>query len=221
MPDLESANAKGILVAGTSALGIQLSPSQIESFISYLSLLLQWNAKFNLTSIKEPGLVVRRHFLDSLAILPFITPTGRLLDIGSGAGFPALPIKIALPDKEVVLVESNRKKSNFLREIIRKLSLGQVANREERAEELEKNEIGLFSEIVTRAFGSPELFLKLSLPLLSHNGRSLIMHGPKGNELFSRLKRKSRDLGFREARLEEFKLPIGCEERRLLIFIKE
>jgi 16S rRNA (guanine527-N7)-methyltransferase len=171
--------------------------------------------------VKEPGLVVRRHFLDSLAILPFITATGRLLDIGSGAGFPALPIRIALPEKEVVLVESNRKKSNFLREITRQLNLNQVSIMEERAEELDANEIGQFSEIVTRAFGSTEIFLKLSRPLLSNNGRSLIMHGPKGDELFARLNTKSRDWGFREARLEKFKLPIGHEERRLLIFIKE
>jgi 16S rRNA (guanine527-N7)-methyltransferase len=224
LPDRRSqtdfATAREILVSGTVSLGIQLSSNQVDSFLSYLSLLFQWGRKFNLTSIKEPGLVVRRHFLDSLAILPFLSSTGRLLDIGSGAGFPGLPLKIVLPEKEVVLVESHRKKSNFLRELTRKLNIKGVQIIEKRVEELKTNEVGSFDEVVTRAFGSVDLFLKLSFPLLSNEGRSLIMHGPKGVELFRRLKRAAVDFGFSEARLEEVRLPMGDEQRRILIFLK-
>jgi 16S rRNA (guanine527-N7)-methyltransferase len=217
----EFGEPKEILVAGATALGLQLSAGQIDSFLAYLYLLVQWSARFNLTSIRKPDLMVKRHFLDSVAIWPFITTAGRLLDIGTGAGFPGLPLKIILPDKEVVLVESSRKKANFLRELVRKLNLDRVRIVEKRAEELYPDEAGSFDEVVTRALGSAELFLKLSCPLLVPGGKSLIMHGPKGTELFQRLERQYLQLGFRETRLEKFELPIGHEKRCLLIFLKK
>lgn len=225
MPDQPSPTdftaAKRNLISGAAALKIDLSPRQVDSFLSYLSVLIQWSAKFSLTSVTEPVLIIQRHFLDSLAILRFLSPKGRLMDIGSGAGFPGLPLKIILPQKEIILVESNRKKANFLRELKRKLDIDGVRIVENRVEELKPNEIGLFDEVVTRAFGSPDLFLRLAHSFLSHDGRGMIMHGPKGAALFRQLKVKAQDLGYRDARIEEFQLPPGKEERRLLIFVKD
>lgn len=203
-----------------SRFGIDLSPQKKELFLSYLSLLLWWNRKINLTSVKDLNLLVRRHFLDSIAIVPYLTPTGRLMDVGSGAGFPGLPLKIVLPAKEVVLLEARRKRANFLRELIRRLNIEGVRIIERRLEDLEPKEIGLFDDVVTRAFGATDLFLRLSSPLLSPMGRSLLLHGPKGAEIFSTLKARSLDWGFAEARLEEFGLPGGSEKRSLLIFVK-
>lgn len=201
-------------------LGVDLSPRKKELFLSYLALLVSWNSKINLTSIRDLNLIVRRHFLDSIAVVPYLTSVGRLMDVGSGAGFPGLPVKIVFPEKEVLLVESHRKKANFLRELTRRLNIEGVQIIERRLEDLKAKEIGLFDEVITRAFGAADLFLKISSPLLSPMGRSLILHGPKGAELFPTLKKHSLDWGFSEARLEEFRLPGGSEKRNLLIFVK-
>lgn len=217
---LALAAAIGPLSEWAGRLGIDLSLHKKQLFLSHLSLLLCWNRKINLTSIKDLNLIVRRHFLDSIAVVPYLTPAGRLMDAGSGAGFPGLPIKIVLPEKEVVLVESRRKKANFLREFTRRLSIEGVQVIERRLEDLKAKEIGLFDEVVTRAFGAADLFLRLSSPLLSPMGRSLILHGPKAAGLFPTLKKRSLDWGFSEARREEIRLPGGNERRNLLIFGK-
>lgn len=214
------ASVHEILIAGTKSLGLNLSAEQRKQIFSYLSLLLLWNEKIDLTAIKDPTLVLRHHFLDSLALAPFLDPTGRLMDMGSGAGFPGLPIKIVWPQKEVVLVESRRKRANFLREVIRSLNLKGVQVIERRAEKIDLREVGSFSEVVTRAFGVLDLFLKLSFPLLSSRGRSIVMHGPKGKGLFRRMGHRWKKLGYSECKLESFLLPLGEEERTLLIFVK-
>lgn len=212
--------AAQLIGEGASTLGIDLSVKQQESFLSYLSLLLFWNSRLNLTSIRDPELIVRRHFLDSIAIIRFLSPVGRLLDLGSGAGFPGLPLKIVLPQKEVVLLEARRKKANFLREVVRKLNLKGVEVIEGRAEEMNAEDIGPFDEVVTRAFGSVDIFLQISFPLLRSKGRSLMMHGPEGERLLEQTRNTGRKLGFSESQIERFSLPLGNEERTLLIFVK-
>jgi 16S rRNA (guanine527-N7)-methyltransferase len=212
--------AKGILETGSASLGLSLSQEQVEAFAGYLSLILLWNSRFNLTAIRSPALIARRHFLDSIAVSTFLQPTGRLMDVGSGAGFPGIPIKIVLPQKDVTLVESRRKKANFMREVVRTLGVD-VTIVEGRAEELISQGIGYLDEIITRAVGSIDLMMRLSSSLLHPEGRSLIMHGPKGSELFSRVQNDWIHHGFHKSRLEKYTLPLGKEERTLLIFVKK
>lgn len=210
-----------LLLKGATDLGLGLSHQQVTAFSSYLSLLFSWNSRFNLTSIKAPALITRLHFIDSIAIAPFILPSGRIMDVGSGAGFPGIPLKIVFPAKEVFLVESQRKKANFLRAVVRSLGLEGVHVIEARAEKLSTQEVGLFSEVVTRAFGSLERFLKISAYFLCPEGRSMVMHGPTGNQLFRDMGNRCKELGFRESRLENYPLPIGNEKRTLLIYVKK
>lgn len=125
------------------------------------------------------------------------------------------------PKKEVILVEPQRKRANFLREVIRSLNLVGMEVVEERAENIDPHKIGLFSEVVTRALGSPDLFLRISFPLLSTGGRSLIMHGPTGAGLFESKKIKCPNARFSECWLERYDLPIGGEKRTLLIYGKK
>ena len=210
-----------LLSEGASSLGLKLTEKQIDKFSSYLSLLLTWNARFNLTAIRSPALIIRLHFIDSLAIAPFISPGGRLLDVGSGAGFPGIPLKIISPKMALTLVESQRRKANFLREVVRSLNLSGVEVLEGRAEQLKPQEIGLFSVVVARALGSLDNFLRLSAPLLRQGGRTIIMHGPKGAQFFRRMEKKHLILGFSESRLENYQLPLGHEKRALLIYVKK
>ena len=102
-----------LLIAGAKSFDLQLSPIQTEAFSHYLSLLLFWSTRLNLTAIRDEELVVRLHFVDSLSVVPLLRRDGSLLDIGSGAGVPGIPIKLVLPDKSVYLVEPRRKRANF------------------------------------------------------------------------------------------------------------
>ncbi len=115
-----------LLRRGTRTLGLDLSPPQLDQFLTYLDLLLKWNRRINLTALRSPDDIITRHFLDSLLLLPHLPETGRLLDIGSGAGFPGLPLKIARPGLSVDLVEATTKKASFLKEAVRRLGLSGV-----------------------------------------------------------------------------------------------
>jgi 16S rRNA (guanine527-N7)-methyltransferase len=115
-----------LLQSGTRTLGLDLSPPQLDQFLTYLDLLLKWNRRINLTALCTPDEIITRHFLDSLLLLPQLPETGRLLDIGSGAGFPGLPLKIARPGLSVDLVEATTKKVSFLKEAVRRLGLSGV-----------------------------------------------------------------------------------------------
>src|SRR5690606_5387455 len=110
------------LRAGLTALGLELDASVIERQLDYLDLLLRWNAAYNLTAVRDAGEMVTRHLLDSLAVLPFVSGES-LADLGTGAGLPGIPLALAKPGLKVHLVDSNGKKSRFLREAVRQLKL--------------------------------------------------------------------------------------------------
>ncbi len=116
---------KQLLVNGARELGIELSDSQVDACFQYLSELKKWNRKINLTAIRDDRDIIIKHFLDSFSFLKGFMPREglRLLDMGSGAGFPALPVKIAHGEIEITMVESVKKKASFLRHIIRTLDL--------------------------------------------------------------------------------------------------
>ena len=219
LPTLQ--NDHDLLIVGARAVGLRLTNNQLEKFFSYLSLLQTWNSKINLTSIKDPSSIIRLHFLDSLAITPFISPNSRMLDIGSGAGLPGIPVKIALPQKEVVLVESQRKKANFLKEVGRMLGVKGLHIVEGRAETFAPEDIGPFREIVTRALGTLKQTLRIAAPFLCSGGDCLVMHGPKGIQQFQSMVDRISEFEFSKSRLESYFLPIGNERRNLLIYNKK
>jgi 16S rRNA (guanine527-N7)-methyltransferase len=124
--DLNPADARDLLERGARALGLELAQVQIDQFLAYLDLLLKWNRKMNLTALRTPAQIISRHFLDSLLLLPHLPETGRLLDLGSGAGFPGLPLKIVRPGLSIDLVEATAKKASFLKEAVRRLGVSDM-----------------------------------------------------------------------------------------------
>jgi 16S rRNA (guanine527-N7)-methyltransferase len=117
--------------------GLDLSSAQVERMLAYIELLLRWNRKINLTAIRSPEECVTRHFGESLYLARWVELRGRLLDIGSGAGFPGLALKIAAPDLSVTLLEPAVKKRAFLKEVVRVCGMERVEVRPERLEEFE------------------------------------------------------------------------------------
>ena len=159
------------------SLGIELTDVQISQLFTYLDLLLKWNSKMNLTAVREPEQIVRRHFGESLFAASLIASScaeaKSLMDVGSGAGFPGIPIKIVLPHLEVTLIESQQKKATFLREVIRSLKLADIQVANARAEELDST-----ADVVTlRAVESFEQILPTAERLLRSKGTLALLIG--------------------------------------------
>lgn len=158
-------------------LGSSLSGFQLDAIATYLDLLLKWNAKLNLTSIRHPEQIISRHFGESLFAARQLFPAGDSdqtgIDVGSGAGFPGLAIKIATPSLQTTLIESNNRKATFLREVIRALGLHSVTVLAERAEQ-----ISLRANLVTlRAVEKFEDALAVASSLVNPGGRLAILIG--------------------------------------------
>jgi 16S rRNA (guanine527-N7)-methyltransferase len=174
-----------MLRTGAEQLGCTISDFQIEQFLLYLEELERWNKRINLTAITDSEQVIERHFLDSLAgtkaIEETITPQC-LLDIGSGAGFPGLPLKIASPNLLVTLVESSQKKASFLHYIIGKLHLRDAKVLNEKLEDLMAQPTR-YDFVVARAFAKKAAVLAMALPLLSEGGRLILYRGKNETDL--------------------------------------
>ncbi len=157
-----------ILLAAAGEMGIVIDQDRLALFEEYRKTLLFWNSRMNLVSLRSETDLPVRHFIDSLTLLPFLPSGGiRLLDIGSGAGFPSIPLKIFHPDLQVTLLEASRKKCSFLKEVIRKLALKDIAVTQSRLEALLSSKTPpVYDMIVSRATFKMNELLELSFPLL-------------------------------------------------------
>ena len=218
LPNDNGAMNEQLLTAGARSFDLELSAHQVAAFGQYLSLLSTWNSRLNLTAIREPDLVVRLHFLDSISVTPLLSVNGGLLDIGSGGGFPGIPVKIMLPDKPVYLVEPRRKRANFLRHVIRELKLGDIQVMECRAGELSTETLPPIKETVTRGFSDAPGFLAASGVVLAPDGVAILMHGPKGLAALEDVRSCLPRCGLAEGESVHFELPFGDERRTVLTF---
>lgn len=200
-----------ILAKGAAELGVELSSQAAERFELYLSLIVKWNIKINLTAIDEPREVVIKHFLDSLIVCRAL-PEGPFAaaDIGSGAGFPGIPVKLARPDMEITLVEPARKKAVFLRQAARELGLAGVTVSEDKIEQFAGKQAGRLDVVLSRAFRDPDRLLPLAGPLLSPAGRIVLALGPEWAGV--------PPPGWRLESLEMVALPFSDITRRLVVF---
>ncbi len=148
MHDMHDKRLNDLLKKGLTELGFMPSEEQTNAFMTYLSELKKWNKAYNLTGLKEDKDIIIKHFFDSLLYLKAL-PDGEITvaDVGSGAGFPGLPIKIIRPEIEMYLIESSRKKAAFLKHIIRQLGLKKAEVIEKRIEETRAKQAGLLSLI--------------------------------------------------------------------------
>ncbi len=162
------------LAQGAAAMRLALSPAQQRALLGYLGMLIRWNGVYNLTAVRDPLLMVRRHLLDSLSILPWVD-TGPVLDIGTGAGLPGLPLAVARPDLEFTLLDTNGKKIRFVRQAAGELALENVEVVKARIEAFERP--GYYPRITSRAFATLADMVKGSAHLLAPGGCWLAMKG--------------------------------------------
>lgn len=185
-------------------------------FDRYLELLLKWNKAYNLTAITDRQAVQIKHFEDSLAPLPFLPTPCRLLDLGCGAGFPGIPLKIGRPDLEVVLLDSNHKKVAFCATAIRELGLTDIKAIQGRAEDPKVvQSLGVFDLVITRATRSLEEFLVLGEPFVKKGGKIIAMKGKNWKKEY----KNCQNWVLKE--VFDYKLSKNSGERSLLIFSRE
>ena len=164
-------------------LGIDLDNTSIKKFLFYLEVLKKWNKKLNLTSLEDNQEIITKHFIDSLTIISYLFDNCRMLDLGSGAGFPGIPISIVKGSVYVTLLESREKRTYFLNHIVRQLELLNVSVVRGRAEDRgNKIERGVFDFVICRAFGKIENIIDSGKEYLNRSGKIILMRGSRGLE---------------------------------------
>ena len=162
------------LESGLSRLGLDVPPSVVNNLITYMVLLKEWSGTYNLVAPRERDFLLARHLLDSLSIAPFLQP-GSLLDVGTGAGLPGLPLAIVRPEMQVSLLDSAGKKIRFIRHVGRELKLENIHPLQQRVEDLGKDE--RFANITSRAFSSLKAFVEAARPCMDEATQLLAMKG--------------------------------------------
>lgn len=162
------------LQQGLSEMGLDLAAPVRKKLLNFLELLEKWNRAYNLTAVRDPEQMVPRHLLDSLTVLPYLQGP-RVLDIGTGAGLPGIPLALARPDLEFTLLDSNAKKTRFATQALHELGLKNVAVVQERVEKFHPET--KFDTLIARAFASIPDMLAASRHLCAPRGRFLVMKG--------------------------------------------
>jgi 16S rRNA (guanine527-N7)-methyltransferase len=200
-------------------LSLEVPAGATEKLLRLLDELLRWNRTYNLTAIANPVEGIEKHLVDSLTLLPLLTGDERLLDLGSGGGFPGLPLKIARPGLSIVSVDSVAKKINFQRHAARLLGLRGFEPLHARAESLPERPgyTDGFDVVVSRAFASLPFFASLALPCLQPRGRILAMKGAEGERELAEAESELTALGLFCTELRQLRLPASGALRCLLV----
>lgn len=208
-----------LLIQQAQTLGWKVTPRQAERFQLYMELLLEWNEKMNLTSITEPEQVVEKHFLDSMTLLAWgkLKEKARVIDVGTGAGFPGIPLKIMRPDIDLTLLDGTQKRLNFLGEVCKALHIS-ATRVHKRAEEagLDKTMRERFDLATARAVAGLPVLAEYCLPLVKMKGMFLAMKGPGAQEELAEAQNALEILGSGEPQVLSLTLP-GGEERNLIL----
>ncbi|MFZ5808689.1 MAG: 16S rRNA (guanine(527)-N(7))-methyltransferase RsmG [Chloroflexota bacterium] len=205
-------------------LGLQLTPKQVQAFQRYEQLLIAWNQHTNLTAIRQPEMIRIKHFLDSLTCLLAMRdkPMNRIVDVGSGAGFPGLPLKIVCPSMELTLIESVGKKINFCQTVVEELGLKNVTLLSERAEVAGQNpnHRQQYDWAVARAVAALPTLVEYLLPLVRVGGSILAMKGESAPAEAQQAENAICILGGHLRKLIPISLPKVAEERFLVVIDK-
>lgn len=197
-----------------------LSEEQLESFKKYYKLLTKWNEKINLTAITKEEDVITKHFADSLTILKYIPNGSKVIDVGTGAGFPGIPLKVANKSLDVTLLDSLNKRILFLDEVIKELDLKNIQTIHGRAEEVahDKTHREQYDIAVCRAVAKLNVLAEYMLPYLKVGGTFICMKGPNIDEEIETSKKAINLLGGKIEKMESFELE---ENQRNIIIIRK
>lgn len=210
------------LIEVANKLEIEINNEQVEKFYEYMQLLLEWNKKMNLTAITDENDVILKHFIDSITIIKYIKEADNVLDIGTGAGFPGIPLKIMENDKKFTLLDSLNKRILFLQTVINELKLENIQAIHGRAEDYikQKAKRETYDVVVSRAVAKLNVLLEYMLPFVKIGGKCICM---KSFEIEEELKEASKAieiLGGKIERIDTIILP-NSEIKRKIVVIKK
>lgn len=198
-----------MLAEGIRAMRLGVSEAQQQALLDFLALLLKWNRAYNLSGIRDPDAMLRLHLLDSLSMLEKVQPGETLLDVGTGAGLPGIPLAICHPDSHFVLLDSNGKKTRFLFQAVTALKLGNVEVVNTRIENFQSDR--QIAIVVTRAFASLDRTVALLAHLFAADTRLIAMKGQ-----YPESELKALPSGFTLVGSESVKIPGEAGERHLI-----
>ena len=217
-----------LLIDGARSFDIELESDQIRLFADHALELMRWNKTFNITAITDPRDVALKHYLDSLPAARHISPDSILLDIGSGGGFPGIPLKILMPSLSVTLIDASRKKVNFLKHVIRALKLEQTEAIHGRVESLANDPSyrQRFDTIISRALSNLPDYIRLARPLLAAGGMIIALKGRSDDIDLNDLRNPVRGEGgtdpavdcYGKISIESYVLPF-VESRRSMVIL--
>jgi len=204
--------------------GIALTATQMAQFATYYAYLIEWNQKMNLTAITEEKDVYLKHFFDSVALAfeTDLTTDRHLCDVGSGAGFPSIPLKIVFPELDITIVDSLNKRITFLNNLVAALHLDGVHLYHDRAETFGQNPQfrGQFDYVTARAVARLNILTELCLPLVKKSGYFYALKAAKSEEEFVEAKPAISQIGGKFITEKSFSLPVSGDERHVLIIQK-
>lgn len=203
-------------------INVNINNEQIELFYNYMNLLLEWNKRINLTAIIEQDDIILKHFVDSLEVLNFIEKNKRIVDIGTGAGFPGIPLSIMNKESNFTLVDSLNKRINFLEEVKNNLGLDNVNTVHMRAEDFGKNKNyrEKYDYAVSRAVANMSVLVEFLLPTVKVGGKVICMKGSKLEAELKDSKNAIKKLGGQIVEIKEFCLPESDITRNIVIIKK-
>jgi 16S rRNA (guanine527-N7)-methyltransferase len=213
-----------LLKDGIQKFGVELSDTQVEQFNIYKKLLVEWNNKINLTAITDDVGIIKKHFVDSASIISsqLIKANSKIIDVGTGAGFPGIPIKILMPDTDITLLDALNKRVKFLNTIIEELDLKGIRTEHGRAEEMSRNKNfrEKFDIATARAVANMNLLSEFCMPYVKKGGFFIAMKGPSGYEELENAKNAIRILGGKERKIVETEI-LGEEMKHNLVIIEK
>ena len=215
---------KVLLQESCEKMGVTLTEEMASQFMTYLSLLLEWNEKMNLTAITDKKDVVQKHFVDCLSILPHLSLIGqeKIIDVGTGAGFPGIPVKIACPEVEMTLLDSLQKRIGFLEEVGSQLELSGVNYVHSRAEDGGQNPDyrEQFDLCVSRAVANLAVLAEFCLPFVKVGGRLAALKGPDALREIDEAQGALKKLGGKVAEVMDVEIPFTDLQHKLVIIEK-
>ena len=207
------------IIENGKKIGLDIAEKEVQNLYKYMLLMLEWNKNVNLTAITEEKEIIYKHFIDSLSVNKYLTNKEKIMDIGTGAGFPGIPLKIFNEDLNFILVDSLNKRINFLEEVKNELNLNKLELVHARAEELAKNKN--YREnmdiVVSRAVARLRILAEYMLPFVKKNGICICMKGPNIEEEIEESKKSLEILGGKIEKIEHMILPGDLERNIILI----
>ena len=198
----------------------KITEEQMQKFFFYMELLLEWNQKMNLTAITDPKEILLKHFLDSMSIHPYIEQEKKVIDVGTGAGFPGIPLAIICPNTSFTLIDALNKRILFLKEVVTKLQLDNVIVEHARAEDFAKENREKYDIATSRAVANLPVLLEYLLPFVKKEGKCICMKGPNIQEELKEAKKAINVLGGELEKVDYFHL-MHTEIERNNVVIKK